>query len=116
MHGSNTYDLLNSVNKFGVHEYVKSMIYRGHIWNRAHWRETIWKRAWELEDVFWCLKSRCHKRLIVLVNVCNSTRYVIWWQLVDKYFWLMRDCEIMIKILCHSSLLKTDDVRLKSLP
>ena len=115
VHGSIMYDLLNNVNVFGLCD-LKNMVYRVHIWNRAHWREKVWKRAWELEDVLWCLKSTCQKSLELLTNVCDSFRYIIWWQLADKYHWMMRDCEIMIKILCHSGLLRTDDVTPKSLP
>ena len=40
----------------------------------------------------------------------------MWWQLADKYHWLIKDCEIMVKLLCHCSLLKSDVVRLKGLP
>ena len=36
VHGSITYDLLNTVNVFGFCDIVKNMVYRGHIWNRAH--------------------------------------------------------------------------------
>ena len=110
------FDLLNTAYTFGCQEEIRGMLYRDHIWSRTHWSEKIWARAWELEETFWCLKSRCHKSLELLMKVCTSTRYVIWWQIADNCHELMRECEIMVKLLCHSSLLKTDDVRLKSLP
>ena len=88
------------------------MINRGHFWNRGHWRELIWKRPWELEDVFWCLKSRCHRSLDMLSEICSTTR----WQLADRFSDIISNCEVMVKIICHVSLLKVDDVRLKSLP
>ena len=52
----------------------------------------------------------------LLSNVCTASRYVIWWQIADKFHFLISECEIMVKILCHASLLRVDDVRLKSLP
>ena len=116
MYKSPVYDMLNAVFTFGLCDEVKNMIYRGHTWSRTLWGEKLPKRAWDLDDTYWCLKTRCHKSLDLLSNVCITSRYLIWWQLADKYFWLSSDCEIMTKILCHSSLLKTDDVRLKSLP
>ena len=73
------YDLLNTVNTFDLcNVVVENMIIRGHVWDRAHWRELIWKRAWELEDVFWCLKSRCHRSLDILSDICTTTRYIVW--------------------------------------
>ena len=99
-------NLLNTVSVFGLCNEVKNMINRGHFWNRAHWRELIWKRAWELEDVFWCLKSRCHSSLDMLSKICSTTRYIIWWQLADRFPNIISNCEVMVKIICHASLLK----------
>ena len=96
---SAVYDLLNTAVTFGYVNDIKNMIYQNHIWNRTHWREKLWRRAWELENMYWCLKSRCHKSLNMVVNICTNTRYVIWWQLADKYHWLIKDCEIMVKLL-----------------
>ena len=112
---STVYDLLNTASTFGIINDVREMVYRNLEWSRAHWRTKLWKRAWELEDVYWCLKSRCHKSLDLLSQICTTTRYAIWWQIADKSPHLMRECETMIRLLCHASLLKTDDVRLKSL-
>ena len=57
-HGSIVYDLLNTAVLFGIVEEVKNMVYRGQLYSRAHWRERIWKRAWELEEVFWCIEGK----------------------------------------------------------
>ena len=112
---SSVFDLLNTANTFGIINDIRDMVYRNLEWSRAHWRAKLWKRAWELEDVYWCVKSRCHRSLELLVEICTTTRYVIWWQIADKSPHLMRECETMVKLLCHASLLKIDDVRLKSL-
>ena len=113
---STVFDLINTAISFGINEEVKNMVYRGHTYNRAHWRDKIWKRAWELEDIFWCIESRCHKSLELINSICSTSRYLIWWQLSDKFHSLLKDCETMAKLICHSSLLRTDDVRLKRLP
>ena len=107
---------MNTAYIFGIERDVQNMIFRGHLYSRAHWREKLQKRAWELEDIFWCIKSRCHRSLDMLNMVCQTTRYSIWWQLADIYHQIRKDCEVMIEILCHASLLRNDDVRLKSLP
>ena len=116
MHRSPVYDMLNTATTFGILDDIENMVYRGLIWSKAHWRDKLWKRAWQLEDVYWCIKARCHKSLELLSEVCIDTRYVVWWQIADKFPHLMRDCEALVKILCHASLLRVDDVRLKSLP
>ena len=36
-------------------------------------------------------------------------------QVSDRYPQTMKSCEILAKLVCHASLLKTDDVRLKRL-
>ena len=110
------YDLLNTASTFGILEDIENMVYRDFLWSKAHWRDKLWKRAWQLEDVYWCIKARCHKSLDLLSEFCVDTRYIVWWQIADKFPHLMRDCEVLVKILCHASLLRVDDVRLKSLP
>ena len=113
---SPVFDLLNTASTFGILDDVENMVYRGLLWSKAHWRDKIWKRAWQLEDVYWCIKARCHKSLELLSEVCINSRYIIWWQIADKFPHIRKDCEVMVKILCHASLFRIDDVRLKSLP
>ena len=115
-HGSPVYDMLNIAIHFGIIEIVKNMVYRGHLYSRAHWRERIWKRAWELEEVYWCIEARCHKSLELINKICVNSQYLVWWQISDRSHYLLKECEIMAKLLCHASLLRTDDVRLKRLP
>ena len=115
-HGSPVYDMLNIAINFGIIEIVKNMVYRGHLYSRADWRERIWKRAWELEEVYWCIEARCHKSLELINKICVNSQYLVWWQISDRSHYLLKECEIMAKLLCHASLLRTDDVRLKRLP
>ena len=51
--------------------------------------------------------------LDLFCKVCTNFRYLIWWQLAYEYHCMISNCEIMVKILCHARLLRTDDVRLK---
>ena len=113
---SPVYDLLNTASTFGCFNDAQNMILNGHHWSKSACRDKIWIKAWQLEDVFWCIRTRCHQSLALLNNVCSSARYIIWWQLADVFYDQMRNCEIMVKLLCRASLLKVDDVRLKRLP
>ena len=86
----------------------------GIMWSKEVWKKRIWKRAWELEDGFWCVQMRCHRSLDLLSTVCVLTKYVIWWTIADNNHSLMRVCGTMVKLVTHSSLLRLDDVRLRT--
>ena len=76
----------------------------------------MWKRAWEMDVCYWAVEARCHRSLDLLSELSRGPKYSIWWHLSDGNHMLLRDCEIMIKLITHASLLKDDDVRLKGLP
>ena len=50
----------------------------------------------------------------LLGDVCVNSRYITWWQVSDKYPRYTRQCEIMVKMICHSSILRSDDCKYKS--
>ena len=112
---SPAYDLFKTATTFGCFNDVQNMVQYGHFWSKQVWRDWVWAKAWQLEDVFWCISARCHQSLTLLNNVCTSSRYIIWWQLADAYHHQISNCEIMVKLLCGASLLKVDDVRLKGM-
>ena len=68
-----------------------------------------------LEDTYWSLEARLHRDLDLIVRVCSGPKYLTWWALSNKYPEMMHICENMARIICHASLLKCDDVRLKNL-
>ena len=43
-----------------------------------------------------------------------NPRYLVWWSISDNDHTCMYFCETMARIVCHASLLKSDDLRLKS--
>ena len=47
------------------------------------------------------------------MHISISPEYMIWWRISDGDHELMKACECLMKLITHSSLLKTDDVRLK---
>ena len=79
------------------------------------WKKVVWDRGWSLEDTFWSLEARLYRDLNLLTQVCSGPRCLVWWTLSNKYPGMMRICENMSKMICHASLLKCDDVRLKRL-
>ena len=113
VYGSNVFDMLNVASDFGVLDDVVSMARLGHIWSKDMWKKKIWKRAWDMDECFWAFQTLCHRSLDLLANVCGGAGYLVWWQISDVNHSLMKCCEVMVRLLSHASLLKTDDVRLK---
>ena len=48
-------------------------------------------------------------------KTCGGPEYSVWWQISDSNHAPMGCCEIMVKLLTHCSMPKTDDVRLKGM-
>ena len=46
----------------------------------------------------------------------GDTTYAIWWLIADAFPEFMYFCELMIRLICHGSKLKCDDVTLKAGP
>ena len=52
----------------------------------------------------------------LLACTMDGARYTVWWHLSDYDSDMMKICECIAKDLCHTSLLKVDDYRLKDQP
>ena len=111
---SAVFDLLNTSTVFNMQNEIRNMVERQHFYPKSIWKNMVWKKGWELECVYWRIERQMHKSLDLLSGVSNVTRYNNWWALSDKYPGRMRECEIIVKILCHASALRDDDVKYKS--
>ena len=105
--------MFNVADDFGVLDEIANMARQGHQWSKEGWKRKIWKRAWDLEECFWGIQALCHRSMDLILNACEMSTYLIWWQLSDVKHGLMRCCETMARIVSHASLLRADDVRLK---
>ena len=76
------------------------------------WKKLVWDKAWSIEDKTWCDVTIIHDRMDLIKMVSVKPMYSVWWMLADRHQKYMRQCELMIKILCHASRLKNDDNRL----
>ena len=115
-YGSPIYDILNVAIIFGIYELVIDMaLNNARVMSKKAWSTLIWDRAWRLEDANWRASNVVQKDNDLLVNVMGDTKYLTWWLISDMDYRLINMCEIMSKILCHASLLKRDDFRLKGL-
>ena len=111
---SPVFDMLNVCTIFGFLEIVKDMVTKQHFYPKITWREMIWRKGWELEDIYWQIESRLHRSLNLLKAVNNEIRYLIWWSISDLNPSLTRQCEVMARITSHASTLHDDDLKLKN--
>ena len=109
-------DLLCTADIFKLTDEIKNMVERGRNYTKQMWKTMVWDRAWSLEDTLWGLESRLHKELALFMRINQETWYLTWWALSNKFPNIIHICENLARIICHSSLLKCDDIRLKSLP
>ena len=108
-------DLISTVNFFSLNEEVGSMVDRNHMYQKSVWKRLVWERAWSLDEMMWKIEYRLQKTLDLVCAINPNPKYLTWWALSDKYPEYTSMCETMARLVCHASLLKMDDVRLKKL-
>ena len=106
-------DLIEVVNIFKLDEEVNNMVERGHIYQKSVWKKMVWDRAWSIEDMFWKVEYRLQRSLDLVSATNPGPRYLTWWALSDKFPEYISMCETMSRLVCHASLLRMDDLRLK---
>ena len=113
---SPVFNLLDTAIIFGVFNTISEMCTgKSPIISKRAWSKLIWDRAWKLEDANWRAANIIHKDNDLLVRTIGETRYLTWWTISDLDYRLVRMCEDLSKLICHASLLKRDDYRLKGL-
>ena len=108
-------DILNISRKFGLFNQIQNM-FTGTPVSKLSWKKLVWERAWTLEQEQWRLNSESDKHFDLINKAMNGPNYSIWWTIADGDQSKMKQCETMVKLLTHASLLKSDDCRLKMLP
>ena len=103
---SEQFDLLEEVYNMG----------NGRMLSKAEWKKLVWKKAWEYEANEWHDHMTENEKLDLFRLVSPLPTYSVWWAISDSSHAYMRQCETMVKLLCHASLLKYDDCRLRHAP
>ena len=109
------FDLLNVSQIFGLLNDVRNMVERQHFYPKSVWKSKVWEKGWQLEDLHWRIEKQLYRSLDIFNGVSPVNMYLTWWSIADMYPQYIKECEIMAKIVCHASLLKGDDFKLKSL-
>ena len=113
---SPTFDMMNAAARLGVLSTVYKIV-DGKIPcpSKGIWSTMIWKKIWQLDDLYWESTKVLYRANELLYKTVSISRYLPWWEIADQCPEFMRICENMAKIVCHSSRLKCDDVRLKGM-
>ena len=113
---SPVFDILNVAIKFGLYEAIKDMtLQKIPLPSKKRWSTLVWQRAWNLEDINWRASNMIHQDNDLLALTIGDSRYLSWWHLCDIDYRLINMCENLSKIVCHASLLKRDDFRLRGM-
>ena len=114
IYGSPTFDLLNMCTKFdALDEVISMLVGNTAIISKIAWSKKIWEKAWVLDDVFWQTTYILNRDNDLLFGTVGKSRYMTWWAMSDKWPHLIRMCEVLSKIVCRTSMLKSDDYRLR---
>ena len=114
---SPVYDICISCDKFGLLLTMADMLSGAlPIPSKKKWSQIVWKKGWEFDDNYWRAVNTMNKDNDLLSSVMPGNRYLAWWQMADFMHNMIKECECVAKILCHTSLLKCDDYRLKGQP
>ena len=106
-------DLLRVASLFNLYDDIRNMVERDHTYGKSIWKDKVWSRAWELENVYWSVEANLHRNLDLVRMLSHENRYLTWWFISDRFPKLTPMCESLAKLFCQASLLKVDDARLK---
>ena len=112
---SPVFDILSISVIFDLLMTINNAIGTGVVPSKKVWANLVWARAWHMEDKLWASNGILNSNSIFR-SVCGTSHYISWWSLSDVKPHLRRMCEVLVKIICSSSMLKSDDLSLKSCP
>ena len=110
------FNIIKVAQYFGVMDIFEQYGNDGTIPSKQQWSKRIWSVAWELESQLERANAIIDKGNGMLRQVIGPSKYISWWKLSDARPNLIRMSETMVKILCQSSQLKSDDFNLKGKP
>ena len=105
-------DLMNIGYEFGILDQIRQFA-SGVVQSKTAWKKAVWAAAWQLEVDEWERRVQNTNTHSLLCDVMCGPSYSVWWQVSDRDLTLVRACELMVKLLCKGSNLKSDNIRLR---
>ena len=109
---SPVFDILRISIVYGLFDEVCRMIDGSAMFSKTQWKRVVWERAWQVEKDSWLHTRNLFDEGKMLSRIMGIPGYIVWWHLSDLNHDYMRRCEIMVKLICNVSMLKSDDFKL----
>ena len=87
------------------------MINMGCQFSKKEWSILVWERAWSIERADRSFGKGCFEVGSLINDIMEESTYLIWWEIADEHPVLMQFYEVMAKIICRTSRLKSDDYK-----
>ena len=114
MFNSPLFDIFNSCLRLGLLEHIIKMVKGSSpIMSKKMWSKLVWEKAWSLDDAYWKSLMATTDDSNILYKTIGVPRYLSWWQISDNCPRHTKMCESLARLVCKTSLLKSDDYRLK---
>ena len=81
-------------------------------YSKSQWKTVVWGQAWELEKEDWSYRKCIFKSTVHFRLIENDINYLIWWHISYVKPSLLKQSEVMAKIVHGASNLKGDNQRL----
>ena len=107
------FEMLKSAILYGLYQEVLYMINTGCHFSKKEWSNLVWEKAWYVEELDRNFSRNFFETGTLLNDIMGESNYLIWWEIGDKFPELMQYCEVLAKIVCRTSRLKSDDYNFK---
>ena len=114
VHNSPMFEIYNVAERVNLLDECLNMALNGHFYGKKDWNRIVWSKVWALEDEEILLYKNQLAKEKLLFRIVEKPYYLTWWVISDLSREHIDKCEIMAKMICEASLLKTADTRLKN--
>ena len=107
------FEMLKSAILYGLYQEVLNMINMGCQFSKEEWSNLVWERAWSIERADRSFSKSFFEAGVLINDFMEESNHLIWWEIADGHPELVQYCEVMAKIVCRTSRLKSDDYNFK---
>ena len=115
MNDSPMFKILNVAERFKIFDTCMNMALNGYFYPKEKWSKIVCEIhvVWALEDEEYVSYKNQLAKEKLLFQIIEKPNYLTWLVISDRSREHSDQCEIMARIVCDASLLKTSDVRRK---
>ena len=100
---SPTLEILKVAVNLGLYEDLMSLLFLRHCISKFQWKQKVWKKAWDAEEIYWTNLIKVQKSCKYLHETLDNPRYLTWWYMADIHLLPMYKCEDMARLVCNYS-------------